>query len=177
MRHDWISLLDWVDPILLFGLIGSIILSGLISLISWFDLITLTWLLLPSPPHRKWWKALPITFRIIWFVRPRPHAKYTRTVYPYIPNIFSYSNRRWKHKRGLVKTWVSIILSISCMGVIVICIYFVVWGVTLPLFPYPFASIISSILGVHSLKQYNLLPLPFLFLASQIYLIIDIFHP
>ena len=37
-------------------------------------------------------KKLPTIFRRMWLVRPRPHAKYTRTLYPYIPGIFNWSN-------------------------------------------------------------------------------------
>ena len=70
--------------------------------------------------HERWWKTLPITFRIIWLVRPITHAKYTRTLYPYIPSGFNYFGHhtvvRYKpHDR----TWFGITLSVSCAEVII----------------------------------------------------------
>ena len=35
-------------------------------------------------------------FRRIWLVMPRPHAKYTRTVYPYILGSGCYVNLSWE---------------------------------------------------------------------------------
>ena len=43
------------------------------------------------PPLGRWWNTLRTIFLIIWLVRPRPHAKYLRTIYPNIPGSFNYS--------------------------------------------------------------------------------------
>ena len=43
-----------------------------------------------SPPLGRWWRTLPTIFSILWLVRPRPHAKYLRTIYPYIDSGFNY---------------------------------------------------------------------------------------
>ena len=131
MCHNTTSWLDLINPIiwfylissiLWFYLISSIIWSNLISIISGFDLIHLNKLFFLLSPCGSCWKALPTTFQIICLVRPRPHRKYMRMVYPYIPGSFSYSNLRWTCNVGLVQTWVSIILSFSRMEVIEICI-------------------------------------------------------
>ena len=130
--HDWISWFDLINPIIWFNLISSILWSDLISLISWLYLITLTRIFFSSTPRGRWLQTLPITLRRIWLVRPRPHAKYISKAYPYIPYSFSYSNPIWTRNRGLVQTWVSIILSISCVDFIVICIYSFLRRVTPP---------------------------------------------
>ena len=123
MCRYWISRLDLISSIIWFDLISSIIWYNLISLIYWFDLITLDELLFTSYPRGRWWKTPLITFRRLWLVMPRPHTKYTRMLYPYITNNSSYSNPGCPRNRGLVKTWVIIIWSISCVEVIVIYIY------------------------------------------------------
>ena len=96
--NDWISWLNLINPIPLFNLITSILWFDLISPISWYHfisliyllyLITLTRLLFPSPPHGRWWNMPPISFRIIWLVRPRYCAKYTSMVYLYITGSFN----------------------------------------------------------------------------------------
>ena len=40
----------------------------------------------------RWWMKLPTIFLKLLLDRPRPHAKYTRTLYPYIPGGFIYSD-------------------------------------------------------------------------------------
>ena len=57
-----------------------------------FLLIVYTPMLFPSPPLGRWWKTLPTIFRRIWLVRPRPHTKYYRAIYPNIPSSFNYSS-------------------------------------------------------------------------------------
>ena len=46
-------------------------------------------------PCGRWWNTLTITFRIILFFSPRPHAKCMRVVYPYIPGGDHYVNPAW----------------------------------------------------------------------------------
>ena len=48
----------------------------------------------PSPPLGRRWKTLPPIFRRIWLVRPRPHTKYLRTIYPNIASSFNCSVHR-----------------------------------------------------------------------------------
>ena len=43
-------------------------------------------------------KTLPTSFRRIWLVRPIPHAKYMRTLYPYITGGFNYSDLYGMHR-------------------------------------------------------------------------------
>ena len=49
-------------------------------------------MLFPSPPLGRWRKTFPTILLRIWLVRTRPHTKYTRTLYPYIPGVFNDSN-------------------------------------------------------------------------------------
>ena len=58
---------------------------------SLFLLIIQNPIFFPSPPLKIWRKTLPTIFPRIWFIRPRPHSKYLRTIYHNIPGIFNYS--------------------------------------------------------------------------------------
>ena len=65
---------------------------------------------LPPPPLGRCWNTLPTIFSIIWLVRPIPCAKYTRTLYPYIPRGFTYSNPNNVTKGNIpVLSWYHII--------------------------------------------------------------------
>ena len=65
-------------------------LSGLILIpYSLFLLIIYNPMILTSPPLGRWWKKLPTIFSIMWLVRPRPHVKYSRTLYPNITVSFN----------------------------------------------------------------------------------------
>ena len=64
------------------------------SLIPYSSKIFRLWCSSLHLPHRRCWKALPIIFWKIWLVRPRYHAKYARTLYPYMPGGFNYSGHR-----------------------------------------------------------------------------------
>ena len=55
-------------------------------------LIIQTPMFFPSPSLIRWWKTLTNIWLKLWLVRPRPHAKFTRTLYPYIPGGFNYSD-------------------------------------------------------------------------------------
>ena len=108
MNHDtysyYQSWLELINPIAWLDFISSIIRFNLKSSSLWFywnisslwyNLITLDQLLFPSTPSVRCWKTLPITFQRIILVIPRPHVKYTRTIYPYITGSFNYSNHGW----------------------------------------------------------------------------------
>ena len=74
-------------------------------------------MLFPSPPRVRWWKTLPITFRRIWLVKTRPHAKCTRTVYPYIPVSGRYVNPSLEQP-----LYSYLLLDNLCAEFIIICI-------------------------------------------------------
>ena len=82
--------LDFINPITLFNLF-------LVYYFIQFNSFKYAWLRLffPSPPHERWRKKPPITSRRILLVRHRPHAKYTRMVYPYIHGSGRYVNPSW----------------------------------------------------------------------------------
>ena len=88
----------------------------------------------PSPSGWKMVKILPITFQRIWLVKLRPHTKFMRTIYIYIPSSFNCSNPVRPCSVGFIRTWVGITLSTSCAEVIVICICSVVQRETHPYF-------------------------------------------
>ena len=79
------------------------------------NFLDLTWLrlLLPSPPCGRWWKTPPIKFGIIWLVRPRPHVKYKRELYPYINGSGHYFNPYWAKQLYSYLLWTT-----SCVEVI-----------------------------------------------------------
>ena len=105
---------DWLSQLITFNNMLNYISTQLFSF-SWIDLISfsldwinqvqllitysfrLFWLRYSSLqlPCGRWWKTLPITSRKIWLVRPIPHAKYRRTIYPFIPGDFNYSEQVW----------------------------------------------------------------------------------
>ena len=70
----------------------------------------------PSPPIGRWWTKLPTIFWRIRLVRPRPHVKYSRAIYPNIPDSFNYSNPYCSYVRSLF----GITLSASCAKVNII---------------------------------------------------------
>ena len=74
----------------------------------------MTWLFFPSPTCGRWENMPPINLRRIWLVRPRPHAKYTREVYLYIPGSGHYVNPSWAQQ-----LWSNLILTTSCVDVII----------------------------------------------------------
>ena len=113
LRHDWISFTSFHLLLLNLWLsvtIGHVQSHDLLCLNSisfppWLDIIIFSlkswlnwvWFLIPCCfrlfwlwcsslrlPHGRWLKTLPFTFQMIWLVRPIPHAKYTRALYPYI---------------------------------------------------------------------------------------------
>ena len=72
----------WLVPLLWLDLISFSLLTLLNSV--WFYFFILTRISCPSPSI---WEIV----KDARSVRPRPHAKYTRITYPYIPGSFNYS--------------------------------------------------------------------------------------
>ena len=120
-----VSLIDLTELVLLLWL--DLISFSLVTWINWFwFLITYSiksFRLLCSSLHLpcgRWWKTLLITFQIILLVRPRHRAKYTRTLYPYIPGSFNYSDS-YGIPVGMHRPSVGIKLSYFCVEVIIFC--------------------------------------------------------
>ena len=109
---DWTY--DWVSRLVTFGHMLDYLSSQLVCLLGSTKLVPfllidiirfspetwLNWVWFLIPYYFKlfrlqcyslhllfgiWWKTLPITFWRILLFRPRPRAKYIRTLYPYIP--------------------------------------------------------------------------------------------
>ena len=100
---------------------------------------------------------LPITFCIIWLVSHRPHAKYTRTIYPYIISSFNYSDPIRPCSRGFTRTWVGIKLSTVFAEVIIVWVMVrvrVAVQRATPPFP-PMIRVILTSFGYHILDLYN----------------------
>ena len=92
-EYDWVSC--HMSQLII---LPSIYWLKLINPIPWLNsiyLINLTHMLFPLSPHVRCWKTLPIELWRIQLVRIRPHAKYTRTVYPYITGSGRYVNPSW----------------------------------------------------------------------------------
>ena len=59
---------------------------------SWFLWIIYTPVFFLSHPLGRWWNSLSIIFSIILLVKPRPHGKYSRILYPNMHRSFNYSD-------------------------------------------------------------------------------------
>ena len=115
---DWVSklfmfnhILDYVSAQLVY-LLDNLISSSIMTRSNSFPSDDLN-KLIPIPYYFKllwlwcsslhltrwiWWKTLPRTYRRILLVRPRPHLKYTRTLYSYIPGGFNCSYLYGMHR-------------------------------------------------------------------------------
>ena len=89
---------------------------------SLFLLIIHTSMFFPSPPLERWWKTLPTIWLRILLVRPRLHAKYSKTIYLNIPGSCNYSGLFKVHILTNSCTWSRITLSAFWVELNKICI-------------------------------------------------------
>ena len=77
----------------------------------------------PSPPLDIWWKKISTIFSQIWLVFPRPHANYTKRLYPFIPVDINYSGPFTVQLITNYCTLSGITLSAFCVKIDIICIW------------------------------------------------------